>query len=292
MFSSVVSLWFQYVQAKNEVCAALGCNGNILEEFAEQLAAETYDGELLPLSCKPADVKLSDGRLIQVKALASEDRNDALVSISHLWGYDFLLLVFFDNNGQIKWAGEVPAETVRQAAKRGSDCWTLLVNAGFRSRADVKEVSGTLCSCFGQEPFSTGSANIASLESQGSRTATSPRDPLLSLRNKEFAFACIDMLKTSSTLETDLACLLDSNFCKLNLKHSFAILKDATGKTSEEIRALVRDSHGNRRYYERVLMANNRTYVISNDWYGLGMHGRDNRTPFVNWVRDRSGQRL
>lgn len=291
MAEKIPMLWLRYVQAKKELCAALGCKDGVLSEFAERLVAEAENGDLLPSSFKPADVKLSDGRLIQVKALAFEDEDDVQVSITHLWGYDFLALLLFNKEGQIAWAGEVPAEVVRRLAWHNQDSWTLSVDKAFRSRDDVKDVSSCLCSLFDLElsPRATQNSGVGS--ENRALEATASRDRLLSLTNKKFAFACMDVLKESSTLGTDIKHLLDSNYCRQSLKHSFAILKDATGKTPDEIRVLVRDSHGNRRYYESVLMLNGGTYVISNDWYGLGNGGRDNRTPFAQWVRERAGIR-
>ena len=289
MAEKISMLWLRYIQAKNELCAALGCREDILSEFAEHLVAEAENGDLLPSSFKPADVKLSDGRLIQVKALAFEDEDDIQVSITHLWGYDFLALLLFNKEGRIAWAGEVPAEVVRRLAWQSQDCWTFSAGKAFRSRDDVRDVSSCLCALFDLElpPWTTQNSGVGS--ENRALEATASRDHLLSLTNKKFAFACMDVLKGSSTLETDIKHLLDSNFCRQSLKHSFAILKDATGKTPDEIRVLVRDSHGNRRYYESVLMLNGGTYVISNDWYGLGNGGKDNRTPFAQWVRDRAG---
>ena len=109
------------------------------------------------------------------------------------------------------------------------------------------------------------------------------------MKNKDFAMKCMQLLKDhSSTLEMDIKALMDADYCKQTLEHSFAILKCVTGMSGEGISTAARDSHGNRRYYESPIPIGNESYIISNDWYGLGVSGRDNRTPFIKWIRRRT----
>jgi hypothetical protein len=108
------------------------------------------------------------------------------------------------------------------------------------------------------------------------------------MKNKDFAKASIRLLQSAGVLnEKAIAELTDPNYCLNYLSHQRPILAEAPafGYVADEY---VTDNCGNLRYYRNLgLKFETQRYVVSNDWYGLGKSGRDNRKPFVNWMRNR-----
>lgn len=111
---------------------------------------------------------------------------------------------------------------------------------------------------------------------------------LSELENRDFAFACIDLLaKRGLTPEIDANTLLNPSFCKTRFGSTFAILQDVTGHNARDIDLMTKDGKGRRRYYDRVFRVGQKDYIVMNDWYGKSKSPRDNRSPFLNWLLSR-----
>ncbi len=109
------------------------------------------------------------------------------------------------------------------------------------------------------------------------------KDKLLTMKNKEFVFSCIDILIENGRF-SDLDKLTDSSFCKNRFDMNFCILQEVpiVGNIPEDY---FFDHNHNRRYYPKAVMVNNKRYIVCNDWYyKTRSTTRDTRTAFVNWV--------
>ena len=64
------------------------------------------------------------------------------------------------------------------------------------------------------------------------------------------------------------------------------LLEIPVDSTSEDIEKLITDSNGHNRYYPDVYDILGKKYVIINNWFYNGKSGIDNRTPFVEWIKE------
>jgi hypothetical protein len=90
------------VQQYAEVTARLAAHSLIRSnnkpqgDIAEAIAAEAFGGALLDQSAKGADVKLPDGKLLQVKSVTDYGKRITQTSAIRSTDFDQLLLVVFD----------------------------------------------------------------------------------------------------------------------------------------------------------------------------------------------------
>ena len=102
-----------YNTATNLMLEAMGGTSSIVGEFAELLVAEYYDGEKLVASSKSADIKLQDGRTIQVKARMLRQTLTTSLGIIRSWDFDLLVVVLFLPDGRVIEALEMDMETAK-----------------------------------------------------------------------------------------------------------------------------------------------------------------------------------
>lgn len=109
------------------------------------------------------------------------------------------------------------------------------------------------------------------------------------LDNKKFAYSCLALLiKKSCLSEAEIRILTSENECKrLFCCSKFPILSEVPVNGVLED-ADCYDDHGRQRYYKEKILANGRTFVVSNHWYGPGKSMADNRTPFLQWVLEKT----
>ncbi len=114
---------------------------------------------------------------------------------------------------------------------------------------------------------------------------------LSDMPNKQFAFACINMLLDAGKLdEHTLRLLMDSEECKerFHCVRSTAILKTIPNHCSEsELTKQCNDGTNQSRYYKAPISINGQDYIITNYWYGANTRMPDNRTPFMEWVHSK-----
>ena len=107
-------------------------------------------------------------------------------------------------------------------------------------------------------------------------------DYLYKLKNKEFIFACLRILKEKSLLtDVNLKALTGKSTCYNHFDFSYPILTEVS-PIGTIPREMFVDASDNRRYYPDTFVVNGRRFIVCNDWY----YGktRDNRTRFVNWI--------
>lgn len=112
-------------------------------------------------------------------------------------------------------------------------------------------------------------------------------EELYELNNKEFAFRAIEILKPYIN-EDILEILLSDEKSNLYTKHLRAILKKVTGvKSEEELNNISCDGGNRQRYYkEPKIEILGEEYIISNDWYYQTHNDYDNRTPFIDFIKE------
>ncbi len=109
------------------------------------------------------------------------------------------------------------------------------------------------------------------------------REILLSLKNKDFIFQCLELL-IKSQRKKDIESLTDKDFCKHRFDMNYAILQEVSIVGSIPNKDFL-DHCGNRRYYPQPVSAFGKRYIVCNDWYyNTKINMRDTRTDFVNWV--------
>jgi hypothetical protein len=109
------------------------------------------------------------------------------------------------------------------------------------------------------------------------------------LDNKRFAYSCLAILNEKSCLnEVEIRILTSEDECKrLFCCSKFPILSEVPLHGALED-ADCYDDHGRQRFYKDKIFADGRAFVVSNHWYGPGKSMPDNRTPFLQWVLEKT----
>ena len=113
------------------------------------------------------------------------------------------------------------------------------------------------------------------------------------LENREFIFCCLDYLKDRLHINQILATLTDAEQCgKLFFcRPGKAILLEVTNMDESEIRQARYDGGSQVRYYNDLFRINDRAFLVTNYWYKSvsevksNRKVKDNRTPFLQWVK-------
>lgn len=109
------------------------------------------------------------------------------------------------------------------------------------------------------------------------------------LDNKKFAYSCLNLLKDKGCLTEEMIQILtDEEECKrLFCFSKFPILSEVSLQGPLE-NADCYDERGRQRFYKEKIYAAGRAFVVSNHWYGPGKSMPDNRTPFLQWVLEKT----
>lgn len=97
-----IELWKIYTYI-GSLIANKSRTGNIVGEFTEELLTDFYSGKQAPPSTKGYDFE-ANGIRYQVKSRVANTRNKITGNLSdiHSWNFDILIVVFYENNGNIK----------------------------------------------------------------------------------------------------------------------------------------------------------------------------------------------
>lgn len=114
---AVKSLWRKFNVTANELSIALGRTKNIVGEYAEHLANQYYQGNLLKVSGASADIEMPDGTLYQVKSRKLSGSPTTQLNVIRSWDFDFLVVILFDEIGDVYRAIELPMLAAREYAK-------------------------------------------------------------------------------------------------------------------------------------------------------------------------------
>ncbi len=115
---------------------------------------------------------------------------------------------------------------------------------------------------------------------------------LSSLGNKDFmtSFAGIvndfDLLK-----KDDFENLQDHDWCRDTFKHEYTIIKPLSKSVSDFLVEEKRDNTGRQRYYDNVFYLGGKNVLLSSEWYDGKGRKQDNKTNFVNWLRNLVNER-
>ena len=108
-------------------------------------------------------------------------------------------------------------------------------------------------------------------------------------KNEKFILTCLDLLDKAGKLdEYMIGCLTDGSWCLKNefMDRDKPILKEIPLETTAaDLRELIKDGTSQSRYYASTKIFNGKKYMITNYWYGPRTKHKDNRTPFLDWIR-------
>ena len=136
-------LWFKFNEYSNKLALALGRTSNIVGEYAEYIAHQYYGGSLLPASAVSADIKTSNGNLLQIKSRKIKKSGTTQLGVIRSWNFDFLIVILFDENGKIIKAIEVPVEIAQIYAvpNKHQNGWIISTTKNFICDDRVKDIS-------------------------------------------------------------------------------------------------------------------------------------------------------
>jgi hypothetical protein len=136
-------LWKKYNEYALKIAEALGRTNNIVGEYTEHLANRYYDGALLGISGSGADIKTSDGRLIQVKSRKVQKLSSTQLNVIRSWEFDYLLVIIFDQMGNILKALEAPREIAKEYAVKNvhQNGWVITTTKAFLNDDRMNDIS-------------------------------------------------------------------------------------------------------------------------------------------------------
>ncbi len=146
---SVKSLWRKFNVTANELSIALGRTKNIVGEYAEHLANQYYQGKLLKVSGASADIEMPDGTRYQVKSRKISGSPTIQLNVIRSWDFDFLVVILFDEIGDIYRSIELRMLVAREYAKesahqRGGIITTSRSFLSYPRGRDITEAISTL----------------------------------------------------------------------------------------------------------------------------------------------------
>ncbi len=112
----------------------------------------------------------------------------------------------------------------------------------------------------------------------------------ISLENKDFAAAIMGFLSKYQILsDTDISVATSRDECRERFSSSYPMLLEIDPQYP--LTAQIQDAAGRKRFYDTIYKLNGRSFVMTSQLYGLGSSPsmRDNRTPFLKWILDRTG---
>lgn len=141
--NEVKMLWQKYNEYSNKLTVALGRTSNIVGEYAEYLAHQYYGGNLLGISGLSADIKTEAGFLYQVKSRKISGTPTTQLNVIRSWDFDFLVVILFDSNGEVKQALEVPVNVAKEYGVKNShqNGWIITTTQKFLKEKRSKDIS-------------------------------------------------------------------------------------------------------------------------------------------------------
>lgn len=121
------------------------------------------------------------------------------------------------------------------------------------------------------------------------KTDTLDLDYLLKIeKNEKFAKEAMKILAEYVGFTDEIiAKMTDVEWSRKITRRALPLLLEVPlGSTSEDIEKLIMDSSGHNRFYPDLYNILGKNYVIINNWFYNGKSGIDNRTPFVEWIKE------
>lgn len=143
---SIPELWHRFNEYSNKLSNALGRTKNIVGEYAEYLALQFYEGVLLPTSHPSADIEDKSGRLIQVKSRKITGPMSTQLGIIRSWNFDLLVVVLFNEEGELFKALEGPVEVAKEYGKTNEhqNGWVITTSQSFLNDARFTDITKQL----------------------------------------------------------------------------------------------------------------------------------------------------
>ena len=120
-------------------------------------------------------------------------------------------------------------------------------------------------------------------EEEGQQELT--RDELMALENREFIFACLNIMSRHRLFNGYTLPILESREqCNLLFRHNNIhgiLFKRERGMTDEDFRAAIQDEAGHARYYAETYSIGEDEYYVSSQWRP---EREDARGPFLDWL--------
>lgn len=113
--------WKEYNEATLKIKRLMNGTGNIMGDYSEIMVSELYHAEKLTASTTCADLKCSDGTLIQVKSRQVKRTNTTTqLGIIRHWEFQLLVVVLFYEDGSLFKVLEMKSEDAQRFAKPNS----------------------------------------------------------------------------------------------------------------------------------------------------------------------------
>ena len=115
---------------------------------------------------------------------------------------------------------------------------------------------------------------------------------LSSLGNKDFMTSFSGIVNDFDLLKKDdFENLQDHDWCRDTFKHEYTIIKPLSKSVSDLLVEEKRDNTGRQRYYDNVFYLGGKNVLLSSEWYDGKGRKQDNKTNFVNWLRNLVNER-
>ena len=112
-------------------------------------------------------------------------------------------------------------------------------------------------------------------------------DNLKNLSNKDFMVSFAGIVNDFNLLQKeDFDNLQDHDWCRDNIRHEYTIIKPLSKDVSNALVEEKKDNTGRQRYYDNVFYIKGKNVLLSSEWYDGTGRKPDNKTLFVNWLRD------
>ena len=113
--------WKEYNEATLKIKRLMNGTANIMGDYSEIMVAELYQAEKLTASTACADLRCSDGTLIQVKSRQVKRTNTTTqLGIIRHWEFQLLVVVLFYEDGSLFKVLEMKSEDAHRFAKSNS----------------------------------------------------------------------------------------------------------------------------------------------------------------------------
>ena len=142
----VVHLWNKFNEYSNKLATALGRTSNIVGEYAEHLAHKRYGGKLLDISGHSADIESDDGTLYQVKSRKIKKTPTTQLNVIRSWNFDYLVVILFNQHGDIRQALEVPMEVAKEhgVQNKHQNGWVITTNKNFLTESRANDITHSI----------------------------------------------------------------------------------------------------------------------------------------------------
>ena len=110
---------------------------------------------------------------------------------------------------------------------------------------------------------------------------------LNNLGNKEFMASFAGIVNDFDLLQKeDIENLQNHDWCRDNIRHEYTIIKPLSRNVSDTLVEEKKDNTGRQRYYDNVFYLRGKNVLLSSEWYDGTGRKPDNRTIFVNWLKN------